>query len=116
MPRHHHIPNAIGHFDVAGPDLEALGAFYTGVLGWAVEPRGPGYAGLTTPEGGPDGALVEATDPSLTVGVVVHDLDAALTAAGEVGGRVVMPATDNGWVTKAQVLDPAGNRLTLIQG
>jgi hypothetical protein len=27
-----------------------------------------------------------------------------------------MPATDNGWVHKAQVRDPAGNLLTLIQG
>jgi len=26
-----------------------------------------------------------------------------------------MPATDNGWVTKAQVSDPAGNLVTLIQ-
>jgi hypothetical protein len=27
---------------------------------------------------------------------------------------VVMPATDNGWVVKAQVADPAGNLVTLI--
>jgi hypothetical protein len=26
-----------------------------------------------------------------------------------------MPPTDNGWVTKAQVTDPAGNIVTLIQ-
>jgi hypothetical protein len=31
------------------------------------------------------------------------------------GGDVVMPVTDNGWVRKAQVRDPAGNILTLIQ-
>jgi predicted enzyme related to lactoylglutathione lyase len=27
----------------------------------------------------------------------------------------VMPVTDNGWVRKAQVADPAGNIITLIQ-
>jgi hypothetical protein len=26
-----------------------------------------------------------------------------------------MPPTDNGWVVKAQIRDPAGNLLTLIQ-
>ena len=26
-----------------------------------------------------------------------------------------MPPTDNGWVVKAQVRDPAGNTLTLIE-
>lgn len=46
---------------------------------------------------------------------MVPDLDAALARIGSVGGGVVMPATDNGWVRKAQVRDPAGNVLTLIQ-
>ena len=35
--------------------------------------------------------------------------------AERLGGEVVMPPTDNGWVVKAQVRDPAGNVLTLIQ-
>jgi predicted enzyme related to lactoylglutathione lyase len=36
-------------------------------------------------------------------------------AAAE-GGKVLLPKTDNGWVKKAQIADPAGNALTLIQG
>jgi predicted enzyme related to lactoylglutathione lyase len=48
------------------------------------------------------------------VGVVVPDLDAAVAAAEAAGGTVVMPPTDNGWVVKAQVEDPAGNRMSLI--
>ena len=39
----------------------------------------------------------------------------AFAAAAE-GGRVVLPKVDNGWVKKAQIADPAGNVLTLIQG
>jgi predicted enzyme related to lactoylglutathione lyase len=31
------------------------------------------------------------------------------------GGTVLMPPTDNGWVVKALVADPAGNALSLIQ-
>jgi len=108
-------PNAIGHFDVAGPDIEQLGNFYASVFGWQVQPQGPGYAMLNTPDGTPGGALVDSDDPSLTIGIVVSDLDKALLTAAQAGGRVVMPRTDNGWVKKAQITDPAGNCITVIQ-
>jgi predicted enzyme related to lactoylglutathione lyase len=104
----------IVHFDVAGPDESALQRFYAGVLEWRVEPQGPGYALVRTPDGGPDGALVEGEDASLTLGVAVDDLDAAVARVTDHGGEVLMPPTDNGWVTKALVADPAGNRIALI--
>jgi predicted enzyme related to lactoylglutathione lyase len=110
-----HIVNGIGHFDVAGPDLAPLQRFYAEVFGWTVEPMGPGYAQVHTPTGAPDGALVEAPEASLTIGVVVADLQHALDAAVAGGGEIVMPATDNGFVIKGQVADPAGNRITLLQ-
>lgn len=103
----------VGHVDVAGPDIELLSGFYRAVCGWTVEPRGPGYAQLSTPT--LRGALVEAPEASLTLGVIVADLESALAQAQSSGGAVVMPATDNGWVRKGQVRDPAGNVLTLIQ-
>ena len=104
----------IVHFDVAGPDEAALHRFYAGVLDWRVEPQGPGYALARTPEGGPDGAVVEGSDASLTLGVAVDDLEATVARVAELGGEVLMPPTDNGWVVKALVVDPAGNRLSLI--
>jgi len=105
----------VAHFDVSGPDEAALHRFYGAVFDWEVEVRGPGYAQVATPEGSPDGAIAEAEDSSLVVGVAVADLDGALAAAEANGGRIIMPRTDNGWVVKAQVDDPAGNRVTLIQ-
>ena len=111
-----HILNGVGHFDVAGDDIESLGSFYAQVFGWHVESKGPGYALVKTPQGSVNGALVDSETASFTVGVVVPDLDRALTAAVKAGGKVVMPKTDNGWVKKGQVADPAGNRVTLIQG
>lgn len=108
------VPNGIGHFDIAGPDPEALQRFYAGVFGWAVAEQGPGYALVGTPAGAPDGAVLEAEEASITIGVVVPDLDRALADAEAGGGQVVMPATHNGWVVKAQVADPAGNLVTLI--
>lgn len=115
MPGNHSI-NGVAHFDICGPDLNALKHFYERVFGWSAESAGPGYALIKTPDGSPDGALVETLSASLTIGVVVADLAGALDAVLSVGGDVTMPATDNGWVTKAQVSDPAGNVVTLVQG
>jgi predicted enzyme related to lactoylglutathione lyase len=108
-------PNGIGHFDIAGPDCQALHRFYAAVFGWDVAEQGPGYALVGTPAGTPDGAVLEADEASVTIGVVVSDLDGGLAEAEARGGQVVMPATDNGWVVKAQVADPAGNLVTLIR-
>jgi predicted enzyme related to lactoylglutathione lyase len=110
------VHNGIGHFDIAGPRLDELQAFYADVFGWAIDVRGPGYAAVSTPEGCANGALVEAEQPGLTIGIVVPDLARALETAVARGGTVAMPATDNGWVVKAQIVDPAGNRVTLIAG
>jgi predicted enzyme related to lactoylglutathione lyase len=109
-------PNAIGHFDIAGPDIEQLGNFYSAVFGWHVDPKGPGYAMINTPDGSPGGALVDADDSSLTIGIIVSDLDQTLRTTSASGGKIVMPKTDNGWVQKAQISDPAGNCVTVIQG
>ena len=111
-----HVPFGLGHFDVAGPDIASLAAFYENVFGWSVVPRGPGYATLVTPAGSADGALVEQRDAAITIGIVVPDLAAALARAEPHGGSVAMPVVDNGWVRKAQLRDPAGNVLTLIEG
>jgi len=109
------VANGIGHFDIVGRDEGALHRFYAEVFGWQVASRGPGFALVRTPAGSPDGAIAEGEEASLTMGVTVPDLDAALAVATAAGGGVVMPATDNGWVVKGEVTDPVGNRVTLIQ-
>ncbi len=109
------MSNRIVHFELAGPDDEPLHRFYGELLRWRVEPRGPGYAQVETPSGSPNGAIVAGAGPSLTFGVAVADLDAAVAEAERLGGTVVEPAADNGWVRKALVADPAGNRISLIE-
>lgn len=109
------IQNVIGHFDVAGPDAERLGKFYASVFGWRIDVRGPGYALIGTPEGSPGGAIIEAEEAALTIGVVVTDLDATIAAAAAQGGDIAMAPADNGWVRKGVLVDPAGNRVTVIQ-
>jgi predicted enzyme related to lactoylglutathione lyase len=105
--------NAVVHFDISGPVEEPLRRFYAEVLGWQVDAKGPGYALVQTP--GLRGAIVEQENAGVVLGIAVADLDATITEAQRLGAVVVMPPTDNGWVTKAQVRDPAGNLISLIQ-
>ena len=110
-----HVANAVGHFDIAGRDAAALRGFYAGVFGWRMDEQGPGYTLVETPEGTVGGAIVEAEEAGLTIGVVVPDIEGAIVAANAHGGQVAMPIVDNGWVRKAVLADPAGNRVTVIQ-
>lgn len=82
-----HGANTVAHFDIAGPDLDALGDFYRSVVGWEPVPQGPGYSLLRTPDNGPNGALTEADAPAVTIGVAVDDLDP--TAGGSSKRRYV---------------------------
>ncbi len=109
-----HQFNAVVHFDISGTDDGALQQFYGGLLGWQIDPKGPGYALVQTP-GGLAGSIVGGEQSSVTLGIAVEDLERAVGHATELGGTVHMPPTDNGWVVKAQIKDPAGNILTLIQ-
>lgn len=104
----------VAHFEINGPDEQALVASYTNLLGWPADHRGPGYT-LVKPDSGPAGAIVESPESRLILGVTVNDLDAVVERVTGLGGQVVMPPTDNGWVSKALVTDPAGNTLSLIQ-
>lgn len=105
----------IVHFEIAGSDESALKDSYQHLFGWALRPMGPGYTLIETPHGSPNGAIREAEHAELTIGVAVDDLDATLATAADSGGTVVMPATDNGYVNKGQITDPAGNVITVIE-
>ena len=104
----------IVHFEFAGPDEAALHRFYGDLFDWPVSAMGPGYATVETPDGSPNGALREAETAEFAIRVQVNDLDAAVANGVELGGSIVMPPTDNGYVKKAQLADPAGNLITLI--
>ena len=103
----------LAHFEISGPDDQTLVAFYHHLLGWPTTSQGPGYT-LVHPDGGPTGAIIESTENRVTLGVTVTDLHATVARATELGGQILMPPTDNGWVTRALIGDPAGNTLSLI--
>lgn len=107
--------NSIVHVDINGPEGKRLEAFYQAVFNWNLDPKGPGYTLVRTPAGGPDAAITETPEASVVFGIAVDNVSASVAAAIAAGGSEIMPVTDNGWVTKAQVADPAGNLVTLIQ-
>ena len=72
-------------------------------------------SGPQTPAGTANGALNEAEEAKVTIGIVVADIEAALGEAVKHGGSVTMPVVDNGWVRKATLAYPAGNQITVIQ-
>ena len=109
------MTSPIVHFEFAGPDEQRLQQFYSQLFGWQINAMGPGYALVETPDGSPNGAIREAETAELSIGVQVDDLVAAVELCTENGATVVMPPTDNGYVNKAQISDPAGNLVTLIE-
>jgi predicted enzyme related to lactoylglutathione lyase len=104
----------IAHFEIQGPEDGRIAAFYNLLLGWPTAPRGPGYTLIDGEATGIGGAIADAPEERIVLGVSVSDLDATVARVTELGGEVLMPPTNNGWVTKAIVKDPAGNHLSLI--
>ena len=110
------MPARIAHFEIQGPDDTGVAAFYRELLDWPIQSRGEGYSIVDREAAGIGGAITDADERRVVLGVTVADLDAAVARVAALGGAVLMEPTDNGWVTKALVTDPAGNQLSLIAG
>jgi len=114
-------PRPVVAFQIQAQDLEKQRAFYsemfdwdiTGVEGFPVLNIPPGKG---PPEEGLSGTIVQADKPALTFFVQVADLAASLKKAEELGGKVILERLDipNG-PTIAQIEDPEGNPLPLVQ-
>jgi uncharacterized protein len=114
------MSNTVVHFEILGPDGAALQRFYAGLFGWKIDADNPMSYGLVGANGGQvSGGIAGSQDgkPFASFYVKVDDLQATLDAAGEAGGRTVVPPTEiPNMVTFAQFADPAGNVIGLVQG
>jgi predicted enzyme related to lactoylglutathione lyase len=108
------MPARIAHFEIQGPNDEQTAAFYRDLLDWPTDARGPGYTLIDDAAVGLGGAIAETAESRVVLGVTVPDLVGTIARVAELGGEVLMPPTDNGWVTKAVVADPDRNQLSLI--
>ena len=114
------MANGVTHFEIVGPEPEALQRFYRDAFGWEMRPSGPTYA-MAFPHdergiNGGIGAPPEGGQSRVTVYVEVDDLDAALARIEALGGSTETPPTaiPNG-PTIALFRDPAGHVLGLTQ-
>jgi predicted enzyme related to lactoylglutathione lyase len=104
------MTSPIVYFDIAGPEPEKLLSFYSSVFGWNVDSHG-----AITGAGAINGTLRQ--DPAEKILYIqVPDIDAALEQIAAAGGTMNVPRTVvPGVVTFALFLDPAGNRMGLVE-
>ena len=116
-------PRPVVHFEIRAKNKEKLAAFYRELFEWNMEEQaavpitliGPGKG---PPEQGIAGHIIEnAAAPGVAIYVQVADLAASLRKAGELGGKATAQPFDvpGGHTTIAQIADPEGNLIGLIQ-
>jgi predicted enzyme related to lactoylglutathione lyase len=110
------------HFELTGPEPEKLVDFYTRAFGWHFGPMEglPDYLYITTGKPGTPGINggLGRGEPirSAYCCIDMPDLDVALKAAEENGGKLLMgrrAIPHVGWYATFE--DPAGNRFGLMQ-
>ena len=115
------MSSQVVHFEIMGPDGDALARFYRDVFGWDPVPLEgfDGYHGVDAEDvGAPGGAVGQTTEmpPYVTLYLEVDEIDAALADVGKAGGTtVVSKQVIPGVVTFAMFRDPAGNLLGLAE-
>ena len=116
-------PNPKGDFiwyELMTPDAEGAKAFYDAVVGWNISEGAPefgGYRMIGRSDGGNAGGVLPLTDemqqhgarPTWLGYISVADVDQAVAAIGQAGGKGLMPAFDIPNVGRiALVADPQG--------
>lgn len=111
------MPNPVVHFEVTGPQGEALQKFYADAFGWAISADNPMSYGLVDTGGsGINGGIGSAQRALATFYIEVDDPAAYLEKITHLGGKVVQDVTViPDMVTFAQFQDPAGNVIGLVK-
>jgi predicted enzyme related to lactoylglutathione lyase len=107
-------------FQIRGRDATKLAEFYKEIFGWKMSSANPmGIVSIEAGEGGPlpgPGGFILPGDPMTILFVQVASLQDSMAKAVELGGKRVMEPFDvpNG-PTVAQIEDPEGNVVGLVQ-
>jgi predicted enzyme related to lactoylglutathione lyase len=107
------------HWAIEAIDIDAQRRFYAELFQWRIQgedgflPIDPGFGG---PEPGPGGHLQQGATARIVLYVQVRDLLECLDRAVALGGAVVNePFQFPGQPTLAQITDPEGNPVMLVQ-
>lgn len=110
--------NPVVHFEINGPDGEALSSFYSGLFGWHVQSMPEmGYGVVDTHAGeGINGGIGTTDDGSTSVRFYVSadDIQGVLDRAEALGGKTVVPITEMSMVTFALLADPEGQVVGVV--
>jgi predicted enzyme related to lactoylglutathione lyase len=116
-------PGALSWNELGSPDPEGSAKFYGDLLGWtteAMEGADPPYLVVKTADGHSNGGIrppaPPGTPPFWLVYFATDDLDATLAKVTELGGNVLVPATDIGIAKIAVAQDPQGAVFALYSG
>jgi predicted enzyme related to lactoylglutathione lyase len=113
-------PAPVVHIEILGIDAPRLQKFYENLFGWSatLNPIGYGYVPVepTAPVKLTGGiGPSQQRQPLVIFYVKVIDPGETLKRVQQLGGRVVMPATDvQGGITFARFADPEGNVVGLV--
>jgi hypothetical protein len=91
------MANPVVHFEIIGPDMEALQTFYGDLFSWQFhDVPETGYLLINAKSGdrGIDGGLGNMGEPRTTIYMEVPDPQATLDAAIAKGAEVLMPVTE----------------------
>jgi len=117
------MANPVVHFEIIGPDPDALRAYYAALFDWDAPPGAPvaaevsdqdAYSFIDAPGGaGISGGIGggQGRPPRVSFYVGVPDVEAALRDAERLGGRRILgPVRNEGTgVVVGHFTDPAGN-------
>jgi hypothetical protein len=106
----------LNYVELPVADIPAARAFYESAFGWSLTAFGPSYAATLTGDTdiGLQADAAEATAAPLPV-IDVEDLEAALAAVEQAGGRIVRPIFAFPGGRRFHFLDPAGNELAAVK-
>ena len=106
----------LNYVELPARDIAATRRFYEQAFGWSMTEFGPTYAATTTGDTdiGLQGDGSEATRAPLPV-FEVEDLEAALRAVEQAGGKLVRPIFAFPGGRRFHFLDPAGNELAAVK-
>lgn len=105
----------LNYVELPARDVAESKAFYEAAFGWKLTDFGPSYAATMTGDTdiGLQGDPAEATEAPLPV-IDVDDLEAALKAVTDAGGRVTRPIFAFPGGRRFQFLDPGGNEVAAV--
>jgi hypothetical protein len=106
----------LNYVELPVTDLGAAKSFYEAAFGWSLTAFGPTYAATLTGDTdiGLQADAGEATKAPLPV-IDVDDLEAALAAVEQAGGKIVRPIFAFPGGRRFHFLDPSGNEVAAVK-